>query len=187
MLVRKHGESLLSPAVSSIPLTSFPLLPLRQFDESKANLIGSCTQPCGGDPTENCGNAGKLSIYKYDPNKTSSSISSTMTTTTATTMSTAQLAAVVAPPPTTTTSSTRSTTTSTTTSSASTSSSTSKVPAGWHYRGCYVDNLTPRSLPDSGMWYDVPMTPSACTDHCTQKGFAIAGTEYAGELSFPFF
>jgi hypothetical protein len=25
------------------------------------------------------------------------------------------------------------------------------------------------------------MTPQACTDHCTQRGFAIAGTEYTGE------
>jgi hypothetical protein len=49
------------------------------------------------------------------------------------------------------------------------------------YRGCYEDKLTPRTLNGAGMWYKVPMTPQACTDHCAQLGFIIAGTEYSGK------
>ncbi|CAG8630523.1 17607_t:CDS:2 [Acaulospora colombiana] len=57
---------------------------------------------------------------------------------------------------------------------------TGTAPRGWVYRGCYEDKLNPRTLNGSGMYYKVPMTPQACTDHCAQRGFIIAGTEYSG-------
>jgi hypothetical protein len=102
-----------------------------QFDESKANLYGSCTQPCAGDPSEMCGNAATLSVYKYNPNKSSGSTTS------------------------------------------------SRGRGGGRAGGA--------GAAGSAMYVGVPMTPSACTDHCTQGGFAIAGTEYAGKrpLSLP--
>jgi WSC domain len=171
MLVRKYGTCKFTRSSSARQLT----LPHIQFDESKANLYGSCTQPCAGDPSEMCGNAATLSVYKYNPNKSSGSTTSSSppppppppavhTTATSSTPHSSSSSSPPSPPPSSTTANT-------------------KTPAGWHYRGCYVDQVNPRSLSGSAMYVGVPMTPSACTDHCTQGGFAIAGTEYAGKPS----
>lgn len=187
------------------------------FDSSEATLQGSCVQPCAGDSTEMCGNAGVLSVYHYNPNKISTPTTSraattaqTSPTSTTTTVNGVTMTMVSPPPPATTTHSPQntpettlsanvahtSTTTATTTSTAATTttsqgsssgsgSNTSPghaAPQGWMYRGCYVDILQPhRSLPGAGMWYGLPMTPQVCADHCASKGFAIFGTEYAGE------
>jgi hypothetical protein len=85
---------------AGVVTTCVPTLPVQtlakrnhfftQFDDSRANLYGSCTMPCGGDPTEKCGNGGILSVYKYNPNKvggTSSSSSAAQTTPTTTSSS----------------------------------------------------------------------------------------------------
>lgn len=147
--------------------------------------------PCAGNPKEMCGAGQILSVYKYNPNKVIS-------------------AQPPPPPPPATTTSTSTTSSSTSTSTSTTSSSTtpkvqlpatttttsssqipkptpivtppvSPAPTGWYSRGCYKDPLNPRALTGTGMWYGVPMTPNACTDYCTKKGFSIAGTEYAGK------
>ncbi|PVF92304.1 WSC-domain-containing protein [Serendipita vermifera] len=193
------------------------------FNDASANLYGSCTMPCGGDPTEKCGNGGILSVYKYNPNKvggttpssSSSSVPSTPTTTSTTSSTTVSTSAsqsqtislptpgtvtisasISVHSPTTTTTSTSSSTsaptqgpssprTSSTSAPSTTASNTPPVtgsaPRGWVYRGCYEDKLNPRTLNGSGMYYKVPMTPQACTDHCAKQGFVIAGTEYSGE------
>lgn len=141
-----------------------------------------------------------MSVYKYNASKTSgsttpasSSSNPAPSTTTSTATSTTSSTPVTVPASSTQTSSSTRTSTQASSppvsppaSASSTSSTTSPstgspAPSGWHYRGCYVDTVRPRTLPDTGMWYDVPMTPSACTTHCAQKGFAIAGTEYTGE------
>ncbi|CAG7855277.1 SubName: Full=Related to glyoxal oxidase {ECO:0000313/EMBL:CCA74889.1} [Serendipita indica DSM 11827] len=113
------------------------------FDESRANLRGSCSQPCAGDRTEICGNGGMLSVYKYNPNKntTPSSSSSTRVSSSSTraSSSSATVPAATSTPPTasvsapegtnpvSSSSSTSSTASSSSSSSVATSSSSSSV------------------------------------------------------------
>lgn len=57
------------------------------------------------------------------------------------------------------------------------------LPNGWAFQGCVVDTVNPRSL----SWYagdDVPaknMSGTLCVQYCDQKGYSLAGTEYASE------
>ena len=54
------------------------------------------------------------------------------------------------------------------------------LPSGWSYKGCFVDTVFPRSLPQWGQ--NGPSTTNAkCTQSCESKGFSVAGTEYAGQ------
>jgi glucan 1,3-beta-glucosidase len=67
--------------------------------------------------------------------------------------------------------------------STSTSSGPTATASGWNFRGCYIDNVSGRALPNGEQ---VPggasaMTNELCQSTCLADGFSIAGTEYAGE------
>jgi len=69
-------------------------------------------------------------------------------------------------------------TTSTTTSSPSATGGNPLL--GWTFLGCYIDNVSGRVLPN-----EVTVlggnTNEGCQTACLAAGYAIAGTEYAGE------
>ena len=53
----------------------------------------------------------------------------------------------------------------------------------WRSLGCYIDNVSGRALPNGE---SVPggtdaMTNFLCVATCSDKGFMLTGTEYAGE------
>ena len=60
----------------------------------------------------------------------------------------------------------------------------------WRSLGCYVDNVSGRALPkgESIPGGSDAMTNYLCVATCSDKGFTLAGTEYAGECckSFSF-
>ncbi|OZJ01463.1 hypothetical protein BZG36_05584 [Bifiguratus adelaidae] len=58
---------------------------------------------------------------------------------------------------------------------------TSIGPSGWNYMGCYVDTITPRSLPYRAPGVTSGMTIEVCTSECAARGYTYAGTEYADE------
>lgn len=66
----------------------------------------------------------------------------------------------------------------TTTVSATDSSST-----GWSYLGCYSDNTSTRAL--TGIQFANlgigKVTSTGCMEYCSNAGFSLAGTEYAGQ------
>ncbi|MCJ1306720.1 hypothetical protein MMC25_000363 [Agyrium rufum] len=68
------------------------------------------------------------------------------------------------------------------TGSGSTSSSSVTLPSGWTARGCYSDNLSPRSLTGiTFAWWGEAMTSSGCVKYCAGKGYSMAGTEFGGQ------
>lgn len=57
-----------------------------------------------------------------------------------------------------------------------------KLPSGWKPKGCYSDNLNPRSMTGIQMaWFGKRMTSSGCADYCHAQGFSMAGTENGGQ------
>lgn len=85
-----------------------------------------------------------------------------------------------------TTSSTTTTTRSTTTtaSNTTTSKTTSPTPTpsnGWAYLGCYVDALTPRTLPYGAPAIASGMTVEGCEQECAAQSYTFAGVEYGNE------
>lgn len=85
-----------------------------------------------------------------------------------------------------TTSSTTTTSRSTTTtaSNTTTSKTTSPTPTpsnGWAYLGCYVDALTPRTLPYGAPAIASGMTVEGCEQECAAQSYTFAGVEYGNE------
>ena len=113
----------------------------------------------------------QLTLYKYGAAPISSSSSSNPTS-----ISTS-------------TSTTSSSTVSTQSSSSSTPSATPTGPItvpsynGWTSRGCYIDAVATRSLPNPVGVTGGPaaMTVEKCLDACKAAGYTFAGLEYAGE------
>ncbi|KAJ2957735.1 hypothetical protein NQZ79_g6583 [Umbelopsis isabellina] len=79
---------------------------------------------------------------------------------------------------TTTSTTTTSTKTTTTTTSASSSPTSS---GGWTSLGCYVDALTPRTLPYGAPTISTGMTVEGCESECASAGYTYAGVEYGNE------
>ncbi|KAG2185732.1 hypothetical protein INT43_002167 [Umbelopsis isabellina] len=83
---------------------------------------------------------------------------------------------------TTTTSATKTTTAKGTTTTTTTSASSSPTSSGgWTYLGCYVDALTPRTLPYGAPTISTGMTVEGCESECASAGYTYAGTEYGNE------
>ncbi|KAJ4522451.1 hypothetical protein HRR83_003585 [Exophiala dermatitidis] len=78
---------------------------------------------------------------------------------------------------------------STSSSSSSPSSPSSGLSSGtpsvsnsnWTYTGCFVDTVNPRTLPQWSHVAGGKMTNDACVSFCDGRGFAVAGTENAGQ------
>ncbi|KAI9279502.1 pectate lyase superfamily protein-domain-containing protein [Umbelopsis sp. AD052] len=88
------------------------------------------------------------------------------------------------PPSSTTTTTTTTSATKTTTTSSKTSTTTSASPSssnGWTYLGCYVDALTPRTLPWGGATIPAGMTVEGCEADCAANSYIYAGVEYGNE------
>lgn len=55
------------------------------------------------------------------------------------------------------------------------------LPAGWTYKGCYVDNANGRILinqqPD-----DTQLTVEKCVAACKTAGYSVAGMEYSTRM-----
>ena len=60
----------------------------------------------------------------------------------------------------------------------SASSTASGLPAGWAYKGCYIDNahgrVLPFQLPDNSS-----LTVESCVQSCYGQGYSVAGMEYS--------
>jgi hypothetical protein len=58
-----------------------------------------------------------------------------------------------------------------------------KIPDGWTYKGCWIDNANGRAMiaqqPD-----DRRMTVPSCISACTAKGYGVAGMEYGVQCEF---
>lgn len=65
-------------------------------------------------------------------------------------------------------------------SSPSTSNTPPTLPSGWSSLGCYIDTLTPRSLP---FWnyYHTDVDSSSCAARCQELAYKYAGTENSGQ------
>lgn len=66
-------------------------------------------------------------------------------------------------------------------SSSSSPSTATDLPSGWSYKGCFVDTVSPRSLPQWGDYNGPDTTNAKCMQSCEGKGLSVAGTEYAGQ------
>lgn len=62
-------------------------------------------------------------------------------------------------------------------------SSIIETRANWNSLGCYIDNVSGRSLPNgiAVPGGSITMTNEVCQTACLSAGFSISGTEYAGE------
>lgn len=54
------------------------------------------------------------------------------------------------------------------------------LPAGWTYKGCYVDNVSGRILSNQQAGGQT-MTVESCVASCKAAGYVVAGMEYASE------
>lgn len=136
--------------------------------------FSGCNMPCSGNSSEFCGGPNRLDLYQApgtgaQPIGGSSSSSSTKPPS-----ATATLASSTKVP---------SSTASSTKSSSSVASPTSgagNLPAGWTYKGCYIDNANGRVLPvqqpDS-----TTQTVESCISACSQLGYSVSGTEYGSQ------
>jgi WSC domain len=57
---------------------------------------------------------------------------------------------------------------------------TTGLPAGWNYKGCWIDGAYGRILP-VGANLASPNTPASCIAACTSMGYSIAGMEFSDE------
>jgi beta-glucosidase len=119
-----------------------------------------CNMACAGKSSETCGAGSRLNVYSYG--------TSTSTTTSSTTTTTA-------------TKTTTSKTTSSTTTTKTTTTATATPTSGWKYLGCYVDALSPRTLPYGAPAVSSGMTVEACESECLVANYAFAGVEYGNE------
>ena len=168
---------------------------------------GNCKMPCSGDSTQMCGGSGPISLYqKCSGDKCenasfgvkSAAAAGVVVPANAGSGASSALAAVASSPassamqmtPTNVASSPDSTTTTAAVSAVESSypatnvpvpSTATSLPASWTYKGCYTDTLTPRSLPQWSTFNGPEMSNAACIAFCDDKGFSMAGTEYAGQ------
>ncbi|CAO3667062.1 unnamed protein product [Umbelopsis vinacea] len=84
------------------------------------------------------------------------------------------------PPSSSTTGSTTTTKVATTTTTTS-ASSTPTSSGGWTSLGCYVDELTPRTLPYGAATIASGMTVEGCQQECAAASYTFAGVEYGNE------
>ncbi|KAI5811394.1 WSC-domain-containing protein [Peziza echinospora] len=148
-----------------------------------------CRKPCAGNPGQICGDGQRLSVYKKGV-KGPAPVSSVKPTATATTVkptTTIKVAStstafipVPTPVATSATSPISTTATATSTGTPTPGSDGFTVPAGWVAKGCHIDPVDPRALPEWGYWHEKIYT-SGCITHCESRGFKFAGTEYAGQ------
>jgi hypothetical protein len=114
-----------------------------------------CDMACNGNSAETCGGPNRLDMYSY----TASGTGSTSTTSQSGSSSSSTIGT---------------TSTTGTTSSAPTATG---LPAGWAYKGCWVDQAYGRILavsePD-----DSTLTVASCVATCNGLGYSVAGMEY---------
>lgn len=110
-----------------------------------------CAVPCAGNPSQICGGAQRLSVYKKGPADGSKPKSSAPVVT----VTSAKLNLLATPTP------------------------VPKVPSSnWVSKGCYFDPVNPaRTLPKMG-WWGEKITNAGCINYCQSKGFKYAGTEF---------
>ena len=129
-----------------------------------------CNMACNGNQTEMCGGPDRLTFWKFYTGTEASSSSTAVSSAPASSAPASSAAA-----------SSAAGTTSTSATSSSTSSAAptaTGLPAGFSYKGCYVDGPGYRILnnqqPD-----DQTMTVESCTKKCAQAGYTIAAMEYS--------
>ncbi|PVH95878.1 copper radical oxidase [Periconia macrospinosa] len=118
-----------------------------------------CNMPCNGNAQEMCGGPDRLNMYQYGDGATSTQAPSATATATATNGATSQTQSVPS-------------------STSSSLPTTTALPAGWEYKGCWVDNANGRIMnhqqPD-----DSKMTLESCITACAQQGYTVAGMQYS--------
>ena len=154
---------------------------------------GRCNMPCKGDPTELCGAAWYLNLYKFDNTTVDACATTTASPSSVTVSPTASptTSPTTATANTTTVGPTTAITTTANTTTLSPSPSPTAVPtpgqnetvSTWTSHGCAIDSGDNRILTG---WSDIFMkslTTDDCLSTCEDKGFKFAGTEY-GEQCF---
>ncbi len=162
---------------------------------------GNCKKPCAGDAAQMCGGGGTMSLYKKGAQNANFGVqggsgavvqiaAGGSSSATATNSSAGGAATTPAQPANQILSTAGAASPAAATSSpaanvpaaGSTSPSTATdLPTGWSYKGCFVDTVSPRSLPTWSNINGATLTNAKCMQFCEAKGFALAGTEYAGQ------
>jgi len=119
-----------------------------------------CDMACNGNTTETCGGPNRLDVYDYNDAIATITISNTASSTLSSATGTA-------------------TGTATTTGGSTTSTSpvATSLPAGWTYKGCWVDQAYGRILSTSEA-DNSALTIESCIATCIAAGYSIAGMEY---------
>ena len=117
-----------------------------------------CNMVCNGNQQEYCGGPNRLNLYEAGAAPATTEPATTEPATTE---------------PATTTRPARETTTTEATGATG-------LPAGWSYKGCWVDNANGRILV-SGNPIDPDLTVEKCIATCRGKGYSVAGMEYSSE------
>ncbi|KAM6513609.1 hypothetical protein FALCPG4_015994 [Fusarium falciforme] len=138
------------------------------------NLASGCNMKCHGDKSQFCGGPNRLSAWSLGDAPVSSGSSSEAASTAISSSAASSLAEVTA------TSSAMEAFSSSTASTSLALPSTSGVPAGWAYRGCYIDPPG-RAMAGAPGSPSSSMTPEKCIATCIANGFTVAGLEYAEE------
>lgn len=107
-----------------------------------------CNMPCNGNPAQICGGPDRLNVYTYAAGTGTSSAGPSSTTT----------------PPTNT--------------QPAGSGTATNLPAGWTYKGCWVD-MTQGRIMNGPVAEGDTMTIESCIATCIAAGYGIAGLQYA--------
>lgn len=133
-----------------------------------AAAASGCTAACKGNATEYCGGSNRLNVYQFGTVSTTSSAATSSSTQSTSQSSSSSIAA---------TSSSSTTSLSSSSSSSSAVSSATGIPAGWQYKGCYVDNANGRVIPN-GQPASQTNSVAQCVNACQTAGYTVAGMEY---------
>ncbi|KAI4190389.1 MAG: hypothetical protein L6R41_000841 [Letrouitia leprolyta] len=136
-----------------------------------AAAASGCTAACKGNATEYCGGSNRLNVYQFGTVSTTSSAATSSSTQSTSQSSSSSIAA---------TSSSSTTSLSSSSSSSSAVSSATGIPAGWQYKGCYVDNANGRVIPN-GQPASQTNSVAQCVNACQTAGYTVAGMEYGIE------
>jgi hypothetical protein len=170
---------------------------------------GNCKMECAGDESQMCGGGGTITLYKKcsggacenasfgvkpgnsvvvpssgsGSSPASSSAASAPSSTPETAPSSPSEDGTVSILPVTDTTTAVATPTPTPDSGddSSTPPSSPSDISGWSYKGCLLDTVSPRTLPNWSNFNGPNMSNAACVEFCDSRGFVAAGTEYAGQ------
>jgi hypothetical protein len=130
-----------------------------------------CSMTCNGNSTEYCGGPNRLNMYSVNkPTTTSVPPPPPPPTTTSQPVVTKPVTTTAAPPP------------PPPPSTTSAVIQATGLPAGWAYKGCYVDNAYGPALAIRQA-DQTTMTVETCVKACIAAGYSVAGLEYSTQCN----